>query len=384
MHVFWISFSRSLSNLVCSSSRARARLTSLVHSQTLERPIRLRANTSLRNMGRWGVHLCSLLLVSVGSTVCAANDYQAQVAEFINEMIDSHGFEQQRLERLFADVQISEPILEAISRPAEAKPWHRYRPIFVTDKRRNAGVEFWKRHAPLLRRVESEFGVPAEIIVAIIGVETFYGVHKGRYQVIDSLFTLAFGYPKRADFFRTELAHFLLLTREQNVDPSSLTGSYAGAMGIPQFISSSYRSYAVDYNEDGFANIWDDPGDAIASVANYLKKHGWAGDEEIAVRAHPAPAAIAEFRASGLKPSFPLHDMSAAGVRTETAVSGNPDALLLELQNEASVEYWIGLPNFYVITRYNHSALYAMAVYQLAGQVRDGYMRNRVPVASRK
>ena len=340
-----------------------------------------RLKAGFRSIRAWGFRLCPLLLAGTAVVAHAAN-YDAQVAGFIDEMVGSHGFQAQRLERVFADVKPSKPILEAISRPAEAKPWHRYRPIFVTDKRRDGGVEFWDQHAELLARVESEYGVPAEIIVAIIGVETFYGRHKGRYRVIDALATLAFAYPKRAKFFRSELAHYLLLTREQNKDPLSLTGSYAGAMGMPQFISSSYRSYAVDYNADGYANIWDDPDDAIASVANYLRRHGWVKDTQIAVRSHSSSVAFESFRASGLEPTIPLQALLAAGVQPEVALSGNPDTLVIELENERGMEYWIGLRNFYVITRYNHSALYAMAVYQLASKIRAGYRQNRVHAVS--
>ena len=194
---------------------------------------------------------------------------------FIDEMVKKHKFNRSHLIEMFRHVKKLEHLFEIMDRPAEAKPWHDYRPIFVTDKRAKLGVKFWQKNARVLRRAEKKYGVPAEIIVAIIGVETRYGGYTGREPVLDVLTSFAFDYPKRAKFFRKELEQFLLLTRDEGIDPHKPTGSYAGAMGMPQFISSSYRMYAVDFNNDGVRDLWESKDDVIGSVANYFSRHGW-------------------------------------------------------------------------------------------------------------
>ena len=204
---------------------------------------------------------------------------------FIEEMTTQHQFEKSDVEALLAKASLSEIVLEAIQRPWEAKPWHQYYPIFLTEKRVKKGVEFWNTHADALKRAEQEIGVPAEMIVAIIGVETFYGAYKGKYPVLDALYTLGFHYPPRANFFRSELQEYMLLTREENFNPTELKGSYAGAMGLGQFISSSYRNYAIDFDNDGVRDILNNPVDAIGSVANYFKRHGWKKGEPVAFKA---------------------------------------------------------------------------------------------------
>ena len=206
---------------------------------------------------------------------------RSDVQEFISEMSTEHGFDSTELTEHFKSVKISSSILKAISRPAEAKPWYKYRPIFLTRDRIKQGVAFLRENEATLKQAETDYGVPSEIIVAIIGVETRYGRHAGRYRVIDSLSTLGFDYPKRSKFFRSELKEFFLLAREQKLDPLTVKGSYAGAMGIPQFISSSYRHYAVDYDGDDKIDIWNNPVDAIGSVGNYFKVHGWRNGEVI-------------------------------------------------------------------------------------------------------
>ena len=299
--------------------------------------------------------------------------YEVEIAKFIGELVEKEGFDAEHLRNVFSEFHPKQSILDAISRPAEAKPWFKYRPIFVTNRRRNDGVVFWRENADELARAETQYRVPAEIIVAIIGVETFYGKHKGRYRVVDALATLGFAYPPRASFFRSELKHFLLLTREQGVHPLSLSGSYAGAMGMPQFISSSYRSYAVDFDRDGFIDIWENRSDVIGSVANYLNVHGWTAGEPIANRADAVEADVGSFLTDGLKPDIQLEKLLDAGVKLAATVTGNPEVSFIALELAADTEYWLGMGNFYALTRYNHSALYAMAVFQLAEQIRSAY-----------
>ncbi|MGD8998868.1 MAG: lytic murein transglycosylase B [Granulosicoccaceae bacterium] len=313
----------------------------------------------------------ALAISTLPAQAASALDYEAS-QPFIDRMQSRHGFNAQQLTGLLGQSRIREDILEAISRPAEKKPWYQYRPIFVTPARVNGGLAFWDKHEAVLERAEQEYGVPAEIIVAIIGVETRYGKHTGRYRVIDALSTLAFAYPPRSTFFASELEHYLLMTREEQVDPLSLKGSYAGAMGQPQFISSSFRSFAVDFDADGKRDIWNNPTDAIGSVANYFRRHGWRNGEPITARVNTGGVTDKALLASEtLKPSLPLAELQAKGV--EAIPEDLPPELLttlIGLELEENMEYWLGLHNFYVITRYNHSALYAMAVYQLSQEIR--------------
>ena len=296
---------------------------------------------------------------------------RAELQAFVKKMVEQHQFNSDRLVRLFKQAKLQPDIIAAISRPAEAKPWYQYRPIFLTDKRIKGGAAFWDKHAETLARAEKEYGVPAEIIVAIIGVETRYGGYTGRHRVIDSLATLAFDYPPRSKFFASELEQYLLMTREEQIDPLSLKGSYAGAMGIPQFISSSYRNYAVDFDGDGHRNLWDNPVDAIGSVANYFKRHGWKPGEPVAVQTHVSGNRYQELIKKGMKPQLPLAEFAGFGVQVPDHLDTTQPASLLEFETEGIPEFWIGLHNFYVITRYNHSPLYAMAVYQLSNEIRE-------------
>jgi len=300
-----------------------------------------------------------------------------EVKAFINEMVVEHDFDAGMLSRAFSKVKLSKSIIDAISRPAEAKPWYEYRPIFLTRDRINLGVKFLRKNEQALRRAEQIYGVPVEIIVAIIGVETRYGKHAGRYRVINSLSTLAFNYPKRSRFFRSELKQFLLLAREQHLELDSVKGSYAGAMGIPQFISSSYRNYAIDFDEDGKIDIWNNPVDAIGSVGNYFKLHGWQAGKAIATRAVVENDNYLKALSEGLEPHMSGSELSAYGIVPEQTPPPDANIKLLEYELKNGREYWLGFDNFYVITRYNHSALYAMAVYQLAEEIRAKYEAKR-------
>lgn len=318
--------------------------------------------------------LVSVLLTQIGVNVAHSNvTARDDVQQFIQEMVTRHNFERQKLEGLFEQVEIDDKIISAISRPAEALPWYKYRPIFLKPERMKLGVEFWRKHEAVLQKASQEYGVPIEIIVAIIGVETRYGQYKGKYKVLESLATLAFAYPKRSRFFRSELEQFLLLAREQKVDPLSLKGSYAGAMGMPQFISSSYRHYAVDFDGDGFTDIWNNPSDAIGSVGNYFKEHGWKKGEDVIFRAKVENDKYMLALSKGLKPDISAAKLKEYGVTTKATLNMDEKIKFLEYETRNGSEYWLALNNFYVITRYNHSALYALAVYQLAGQIRQAY-----------
>ncbi len=292
-----------------------------------------------------------------------------EVRAFVDRMAASHGFPREQLLDWFSRVRIREDILRAISNPAEAKPWHEYRQIFLTPDRIRGGAQFMRAHRPALQRAEATYGVPPEIVTAIMGVETRYGRYKGRYPVFEALSTLAFAYPRRSRFFAGELEQFLLLTREEGLDPLGVKGSYAGAMGGPQFISSSFRGYAVDFDGDGHRDLWTDPDDMIGSIAHYFARHGWRRGEPVAVPAQVSGDGAAGLLALGLRPQRTVAELVAAGVRPGTAVPGELPAALIALEGAGGTEYWLGFTNFYVITRYNHSPLYAMAVYQLSREI---------------
>lgn len=294
------------------------------------------------------------------------------VREFVGQMVARHGFDEKILTYWLQDVEQQKTALEAIARPAEAKPWKDYRPIFITSRRISKGVEFWQANRELLARAEQHYGVPAEIIVAIIGVETFYGKRIGSYPVLDALTTLGFDYPPRASFFRKELEQFLLMSREEKFDPRTLKGSYAGAMGMPQFISSSFRAYAVDFDGDGQRDLWNSTADVVGSVANYFSRHGWQSGKPIVTRASVIKPAD-DLGDKQMKPHKTVADFKQLGVSPMKPFSNEEMATLLKLQGSDGDEYWLGLHNFYVITRYNHSPLYAMAVYQLSQAVASEY-----------
>lgn len=291
---------------------------------------------------------------------------------FADDMASRHGLKPDYVLEILGASERRDDILSRISSPAEALPWHRYRPIFVKPDRIREGVEFWQGHRALLEEVSARYGVPAHVLVAIVGVETRYGTHAGGFRVIDALRTLGFDYPPRAEFFRSELEEFLLLTREEDIDPLEPKGSYAGAMGIPQFISSSYRAYAVDYNGNGRRDLWGEPGDALGSVANYLSRHGWREGQPVAVPARVSGEAWRQALDSGLKPRRTAAELRRLGVAFQADVPDQAPARLLTLESApGQTEFWVTFRNFYVITRYNHSPLYAMAVLQLAEAIRE-------------
>ena len=302
----------------------------------------------------------------------AAADYASrpEVATYLDELSARHGFDRAWLDDVLGDAVHQEAIIAAISRPAEkAKPWHEYRNIFVTDARIDAGVAFWREYAQTLAAAEERYGVAAKIVVAIIGVETYYGRYLGSYRVVDALATLGFDYPPRADFFRGELTEFLLLVREEGRDPATLMGSYAGAMGYGQFIASSYRAYAVDFDADGTRDIWTNKVDAIGSVANYFATHGWRGDGPVAVRVALGDETVGELANVGLDLEHTVGELRDRGVGGIDALPAEAKAALYRMETVGGDEYWLGLHDFYVITRYNRSAMYALAVLQLADEI---------------
>lgn len=314
----------------------------------------------------------SLVLWFVIAGPAAASFLEREgVRDFIDRMAARDDFNAGELRGLFRDVERQDAVLEAIARPAEGMPWHRYRPIFVTDDRARAGARFRREHADTLARAQVEYGVPPEIVTAIIGVETFYGRHRGEYPVLDTLATLAFEYPPRAEFFRSELEQFLVLARDEGLNPRSVTGSYAGAMGMPQFISSSYRHYAIDFDGDGRRDLWDSSADVIGSVAAYLSRHGWQGGAPIAARINGGsdPGALVR---SDLRPAVTAAELRRAGIEVSPAPGDGEEVTVIELEAAEGPEFWVGWQNFYAITRYNHSPLYAMAVYQLAERIGRG------------
>ncbi|MFT5313132.1 MAG: membrane-bound lytic murein transglycosylase B [Paraglaciecola sp.] len=305
------------------------------------------------------------------STALSAQEAQQQ---FVAMMVEKHQFSATDITQALAKASKSEKILAAIAKPWEAKPWHQYHPIFLTEKRLNKGVAFWQEHQLTLQRAEQELGVPAEIIVAIIGVETFYGSYKGKYPVLDALYTLGFYYPPRSTFFRSELEQLFLLAKEENFELSELMGSYAGAMGWGQFISSSYRHYAIDFDGDGIRDLLNNPTDAIGSVANYFKKHGWKKDQDIVFKAKITGDKSQSLLSSSLKYRHQWTELQDAGVRVDAEISADASVKLFAFEQPDSQEFWVGLKNFYVITRYNHSPLYAMVVYQLSQQIKQQYL----------
>ncbi len=300
-----------------------------------------------------------------------------ELQDFIHEMARTHGFSEPALKRQFARVRLRPEIIQAMERPKEALPWYEYRKLFVNDGRAEQGVAFWHRHAALLKRAQKEYGVPPEIVIAILGVETQYGRHRGQWPVLDALTTLTLRYPPRAAFFRQELEQYLLLAREQRLDPLRVKGSYAGALGMPQFIPSSWRRYAVDFDGDRKRDLLGSNADIIGSVAHFLRAHGWQADAPVADEARVEGTLYFWLEKLGSRPSLPLRQFVRYGV--SPPVHRDPDlpAALILLEDETGPSPHIGYNNFYVITRYNRSHRYAMAVHELAERIRTQYRETR-------
>ena len=318
--------------------------------------------------------------------LCAAKAKSAiidkpEVKAFIQHMVDKHDFNKNDLTKWFKQATVQTKVLDKIAHPYEALPWHRYQPIFMSKERIQEGALFWKNHEKALARAKKEYGIPPEIIVAIIGVETFYGKKTGDFPVLDSLITLGFYYPPRSKFFISELEHFLLLTREEGWDPRTIKGSYAGAMGYPQFISSSYRKFATDFDDNKSRDLHNSSHDSIGSVANYFKSHGWKPGELVAFPVHASAKQFEKLAApkQSPKPSHTLSQWSKMGIEIPGDAKINEKNLqkdsfaLISLKGIDANEYWLGSQNFYVITRYNHSDHYAMAVYTLSEKIKKAH-----------
>lgn len=316
----------------------------------------------------------SLLLLSINA--CAnTNNVPKAVGKnkFIDLMVNDHQFDRTELTELLSKAKVQPKILKAMSSPAEKRlEWHGYRKIFLKPNRINGGVKFWNENKVLLNKASEKFGVPPEIIVAIIGVETRYGGNTGSFKVLDALTTLGFHFPKRAKFFTSELKHFLLLSHEEGFDPLQPKGSYAGAMGKSQFIPSSYRAYAVDGDNDKKRDLWDSNADIIFSVANYFAKHGWKKGQAITEQINLTGNNHQSLIHKSLKPKHTLKQLADLNVPTPSNMPATAKVKLLPLKQATSTEHWLAFHNFYVITRYNHSSLYAMAVYQLSEEIKKG------------
>jgi len=326
-----------------------------------------------------GLSRTLLLAVLMAGLPVAAGNYsqQPQVQVFIERMVDKHGFDRNELLSVLDNAEHREDILELMRKPAEKKlRWFEYRKIFLTQSRIEGGVAFWQENAELLDQAAAKYGVDPQVIVAIIGVETRYGSHTGRHRVLDALATLSFDYPPRSEFFTGELEQYLLLAREENIDPLTTTGSYAGAMGYGQFIPSSYRHYAVDFDGDGKRDLWDNKGDIIGSVANYFQAHGWTPGTPVATPAEVEGNDYQTILDLGYKPNTVLDAMRHDGITPVTPFPDELPASLLKFEQQDGPEYWLGFNNFYVITRYNHSPLYAMAVYQLSEEIHAAYNKS--------
>jgi membrane-bound lytic murein transglycosylase B len=316
--------------------------------------------------------LVLLLSFGLGAACSGAAEVDRAAVEqarhaFIERMVTEHGFDEQRLAEILNQAEIDTRVLDAISRPAErVLTWPEYRALFLTQERIDKGVQFWQAHAEEIRALRERYGVDPRIVVAILGIETFFGERTGRDRGRDSLATLAFAYPPRASFFTSQLEEFLLLSREESVDPLQVLGSYAGAMGAGQFIPSSYRAYAVDADGDGRRDLWDSWDDVLGSVANYLSKHGWKEGEPVAQQVMPSqhPAA-ADPAGNTLELTETVASLNRMGYTFTTSLPGSAPATLLVFDGEQAPEYWVGYHNFRVITRYNRSAMYALAAHEL-------------------
>jgi membrane-bound lytic murein transglycosylase B len=297
---------------------------------------------------------------------------RAEVKEFIAHMADAYGFKKRALRKLLKSADSQPAILDAMAKPAEkAKLWYEYRPIFINERRIREGAEFWTAHRQALDEASIKTGVPPEYLAAILGVETYYGRLTGTYRVLDALATLSFDYPPREKFFRDELEQFLLLTRDAHLDPKTLRGSYAGAMGAPQFMPSNYRRFAVDADANGRIDLWNDWPDVCASVGNYLKEHGWNAGEPVLAEATVPPEKAGDLDGRKLALSETVGSLAEKGVGFDAALAPDAPAILIAADEADGVHWRVGYNNFFVITRYNHSALYAMAVYELATAVKQ-------------
>lgn len=323
-----------------------------------------------------------ILLMLLAATACDAAESRAELpAElptdrqaFVQEMVERHGFARPALERALRETKFLGSIIRAMDAPSTALPWHEFRARHVNDVRITGGLKFWNEHADVLERAAAAYQVPPEIIVATIGIETMYGRRTGNVNVLDALVTLAFGYPRRADFFRSELEQFLLLTRENDWKLNAVRGSFAGAIGIPQFIPGSYRKYAVDFDGDGHRDLRQ-VADAVGSVANYYRQFGWQQGAPVVIPVDVGNTMLDAMLAAGIAPHTSVAEFRKRGLLPLEPVGDDLLATLIAAEGETGPRYWLGLNNFYVITRYNRSINYALVVHELASILRQQRLR---------
>jgi membrane-bound lytic murein transglycosylase B len=320
------------------------------------------------------IALAVLFALHAGFACAHPSSYQNRkdVKEFVAEMVKKHGFNRKELTRVLAQAQYQPAIVRAMDQPPESPlvSWQAYRASFIKPERIDAGAQFWSRNADALARAAGEYGVPENIIVGIIGVETVFGRNIGTYRVIDALATLAFDYPKRSAYFRGELEHYLVFSRDQRINPLRVKGSYAGAIGIPQFMPGSYRRFAVDFDGDGQINLATSPADAIGSIGNFLKSHGWVQGQPAALGAEVTGDGWRKLAGDGIVPATRLSDLQSYGVKVAADLPGDTLCALIELETPGQAsDVRVTLQNFFVLTRYNRSNLYAAAVLDLATEV---------------
>lgn len=324
---------------------------------------------------RYLVKCCFVLFMLIQTVMVHADRallHQRNAQLFMRDMVNHYNFDKKQLVTILNEAVFQPQIIESMDRPYEKKNWDVYKALFLTPARVQAGVEFWRANQQTLEQVQKQYGVPADVIVAIIGVETLYGKNQGKYRVLDALTTLAFHYPKRSEFFTKELREYLLLCREQRVSATKYMGSYAGAIGKPQFMPSSYRFYAIDFNGKGQADLMSEDRDVISSVANYFAKHGWKNNEVVAEPALVTGDAYKRLAMNSKFPDYSFSHLLAAGVKPEQSKMSHPgQAGVIELMTQNGAEYWLAYPNFYVITHYNTSPQYALVVYLLSQELRE-------------
>ena len=311
-----------------------------------------------------------LVMASPRAQALNADKYPA-LRSLISEMTEQYGFTPQQMRKTFRCARIRPEIIEAMERPKELLPWYEYSNIFLTEENVQRGTRFWKKHEAALTRAGEEYGVPPEIVVAIIGVETQFGRNKGNIPTLDALTTLTLEYPSRAAYFRRELTEFLLLARELDTNACRITGSYAGAMGLPQFMPSNYRRFAVDFDANGDRDILESPEDAIGSVAVYLREHGWEPGAPVADDVNLEGTRYFWIEKLGIKPALPMRQLARYGIFPRRLENAERRAALISFEGEYGPFYRLGYNNFYVITRYNHNKRYAMAVYELGERIRQ-------------
>ncbi len=316
--------------------------------------------------------LLGLLCLNVTVHADAALVKRPAVKQFINQMVEKYGFTQKQVTQWLEEAQFQPKIIEAMNRPYEKKSWDVYQALFLTPERVKKGVAFWKANQKTLQRAYQKYGVPPQIIVAIIGVETLYGERQGNHRVLDALTTLAFDYPKRSKFFTKELREYLILCRELGISPTELKGSYAGAIGTPQFMPSSYRFYAVDFTGNGKRDLVNDNQDVIGSIANYFHRHGWKDKEAVAEPATVKGKGYKGIKVNAKRAEYSLQNLLNAGVVPSHKLVKPPKKMgLIELDTKSGEGFWVAYPNFYVITRYNTSPQYALVVYLLSQQLQN-------------